>query len=483
MRPLFIFVCILSSFQNCFAQTYNLFQPNAVPYFISQDHHLKGIRIDSVKNINGETHYFLYHTPRGTLNYIQTIMDRNGGSWVGKEVIEHQDGLMIIPTYWKDTVFIHTQARLNDSWRFYDDTSQNYYEATITGYDTATISGVLDSLKIITISAYNDIGMNPADNIHGKQIVLSKDHGIYQTFALYTFPFRQLSLYVEYYSFNTEFDYLNNDVQIFIQQSPPYPTQFQLYDYTPGDYFIYYTVDKSSSWGNVDTIYKERDSIISKNYLTASQIEYVIRVKSILWHAQALIHDSARRDTVNNIVTLDFDTTLMPDEYGSKYFIKYFPIDTSYCLSSSLIVREYNRLQPDLSLDPGDRQILTYKTGLGEIRDETPTISPYFYYKTLSSYHKNNLSCEPLLVKDANNVIEEIQIHPNPATDNLFIKTDLSNYQLSVYNMLGLEIFSKSDVTTNTELIVKDWANGFYFLKIYSKEANAFETRKFIVQH
>lgn len=79
------------------AQSYRCFQTNAVPYFTSQQYHLKDIRVDSVKTINSDIHYFLYRTPRGSSLFFGTTLDSNGGSWVGKEVIEQPDGATIIP--------------------------------------------------------------------------------------------------------------------------------------------------------------------------------------------------------------------------------------------------------------------------------------------------------------------------------------------------------------------------------------------------
>lgn len=486
MRSVFtIFFLLLFSIS--YGQNYSLFQPNVVPYFTSQHHHLKGIRVDSVKIINNETHYFLYHTPRGNWGSSSFhILDTNGGSWVGQEVVERQNGVMIIPNLWNDTVFINTQTNLNDIWRFYDDSSQNYYEATVTGYDTATISGAFDSLKIITISAYNSLGINTTDSIHGKQIVLSKNHGLFQTFALHSFPFPKTAfntMGMDYYMDKTE--KVNNVIQMFSRiEKTTNPTTFELYDYQPGDILQYrgslvYVQD-----------YTKEDSVVSRNLISTSQLQYVFRTK-----IKSINGPNVSTNNYYDTVIIDYavlkwlDSTLMPDESGSTNFVVYNAFDTTYCLKTPMYYTTYNHIGGDILNQFEITHINRInKVGIGLTSN----------YISSGSYPNNNrdidlvytmksgISCGSRLilpVKDALITENLIAIYPNPTKEKLYIQTALNNYQLSVYNLLGSEAISKNNVSKNTELDVRDLVDGVYFLNIYSKEADGFITKKFVVQH
>lgn len=341
----------------------------------------------------------------------------------------------------------------------------------------------MDSLKIITISAYDTSGVNTNNSLHGKQIILSKNHGFYQTFSLYSFPFRNPIALLDYYSLHTECILGATDsVQIFKRIEPPFPKQSQLYDYALGDYFVYYTVGTGYSSSQKDTFYKQIDSVIAKNILNSSATEYVINVTRIHWATQGFLIDTIRRDTVRNINLPDFDSTLMPDEFGSNYFVKYIPSDSSYCLTSALIVNAYNQLNPDLSYNNGDPNILTYKLGLGQVRDEMPLPSPYFYYKALSSYNKSGIYCSPLSVKDLTSASEHVQIAPNPADQFLLLNTKLQDYTVLIYTVQGI-LVKRLDHQRNTcPINTTELYSGIYLLKVISNDSVA-ESKTIIIQH
>lgn len=57
-------------------------------------------------------------------------------------------------------------------------------------------------------------------------------------------------------------------------------------------------------------------------------------------------------------------------------------------------------------------------------------------------------------------------IFPNPLKDKLNIKTNISNYNLEIYNVLGKQVFKKQDVISEIELDISLLSKGIYLLKI-----------------
>jgi len=481
MKPVLLTLFIICFSFSASAQDYRCLQLGSVPYFTSQEHHLKGIRVDSVKNINNDTHFFLYHTPRGSYNISMPQLDTNGGSWVGKEVIEKTDGATLFNNLWGDTVIIHTQANLNDSWMFYNDTSQNYYVATATALDTTTISGAADSIKTITISAYNASGLNSADSINGKQIILSKAHGIYQTFALYTFPFPTQYVAMDYYMDMTE--KVNDVIQIFKKEVlVTNPTTFDLYDSQPGDIFQYH----GSFYFIQD--YKKEDSVISRQLVSNSQLEYVLGTKEISINGPNLTTRNYL-DTVNiNYEVLKwFDSTLMPDESHNMNFIKYNPIDKTHCLETSKYTTTSNNIYNGVinNFEPTTSEYI-YKIGFGLTYNYIFSGSYPNNNTDIGLYYtlKNGISCGNKILLAINELQQvDFSISPNPADRFIQIQTPLENYIIIVYNTLGLKMKEMKLNRSNQQIDVSDLPNGIYFLKFYTKDLSGYISKKIIVQH
>ncbi|HFC00142.1 MAG TPA: T9SS type A sorting domain-containing protein, partial [Phaeodactylibacter sp.] len=73
----------------------------------------------------------------------------------------------------------------------------------------------------------------------------------------------------------------------------------------------------------------------------------------------------------------------------------------------------------------------------------------------------------------ANNpqLAQEIQVFPNPASEKINIDLgNLNGIQLQVFNNFGQILLKKNIPTSNTELNVKDWNTGVYFVKIKTEE-------------
>tara|TARA_R110002124_G_scaffold87407_1_gene225183 strand:- start:225293 stop:226609 length:1317 start_codon:yes stop_codon:yes gene_type:complete len=77
-----------------------------------------------------------------------------------------------------------------------------------------------------------------------------------------------------------------------------------------------------------------------------------------------------------------------------------------------------------------------------------------------------------------NNEFDSVVIYPNPANTVLNIR-NAENSTIQVFNILGQELYSKSNISLNEEVEVSQFNTGTYFVKISNGEA--VKTSKFIV--
>ena len=189
----FAFFCVMCC-ASVDGQNYQCLQSSVTHYFINGNNYLRGIRIDSSKLTGDTVVYYPYHTGRGAYNYpaVMPFSDTNGGSWLGKKVLQLTDGTFIFDNYWgSDSVIIKTQAHTGDSWVFYKDTGSLYYKATVVSADTMTILSSRDSVKNILVTAQNASGIVTTDPLDSFTIILGKNSGFVQVFDLYTFPYHK----------------------------------------------------------------------------------------------------------------------------------------------------------------------------------------------------------------------------------------------------------------------------------------------------
>ncbi len=82
---------------------------------------------------------------------------------------------------------------------------------------------------------------------------------------------------------------------------------------------------------------------------------------------------------------------------------------------------------------------------------------------------------QPLSIEDFTQ--NNFQISPNPASEFLNIKTQLSNYNFSIYNSLGQKVIGA--LSTN-KIDISNLSNGIFYIKIETETGSA--TKKFIKQ-
>jgi hypothetical protein len=152
----------------------------------SHGQELKGFRYDSILQFgNTDTLFFSFAAARDTSG---SCLDTTGGSVLGRQVIRYADGWFAFFNYQHDTIFVNTQAVVDDTWKFLSLPEMAYLEARVTGMSIDSFAGVTDSVKVITLQAKDSTGQNISHIFNSKEIRLSKHYGFTKVYDLYQVP-------------------------------------------------------------------------------------------------------------------------------------------------------------------------------------------------------------------------------------------------------------------------------------------------------
>lgn len=97
---LLIIAYLLYGATDCAAQNFQCLQYGPKHFFLNGNGYLRGIRIDSVISAADSSIYYPFHTPRGWYDESGTgELDSNGGSWLGKKVVQYPSGDWVFDNY------------------------------------------------------------------------------------------------------------------------------------------------------------------------------------------------------------------------------------------------------------------------------------------------------------------------------------------------------------------------------------------------
>ena len=497
------------------AQNYQCLQYGPIRYFTNAQGYVRGIRIDSVRTIGTDIVYYPYHTLRMQYACRNLILDSDGGSWIGKNVIQQSDGTFLFDNMWHDTVVIKTQAGIGASWTLFDDTTLISYKATVTGIDTMTLWGVLDTVKTITIEADSNGIMYPLDPVNGFQIKLGKNSGFAQAIDLFTFPYHEPdsvnvnNMFYDFYldrltgSIETAdvTCYFENHSRVNAQNSlfkalDLYnPMQKEIYNYNVGDELqTEYRHDDYFSYGYYHQLTYAK--VLTKT-ITPPTVNYTFAVhqNTQTFHASGmtLIYDTTNvYDTVYGSADTSrlLDLTKLPEETGTEYFLHYFPntnpvtnlADSSYCSTNIYeIDGEVRSLTsvPDYGNSVLDPVNTSYGLGFGKVGSYRAN-SFIGYTETLRLIYSNKGGnvCGGLrtdMIENIKKTESVIAVTPNPTHGQLVISSDEMIRSISVHNIVGQEVFSVNCDSKEMPVDLTSLPPGLYLIRI-----NGLETRKII---
>ena len=293
----------------------------------------------------GYKRYVTFRTPRA-LNNFNKFEDSTGSCWVGNNVRAYANGDWHFPNYVSDTIVIKVNVALNDNWVFYSDTTSRWFEAKVIIADTQTVFGVLDSVKIIEITAKSGNASLPADPITGFKIILSKAHGFATVPDLYWFPYKELSAPPL-----LQTDYWFHKIDNVPNSMTPSKMVFRHIHnwnrpYTIAENFVsgdaFYTQQDRWGDGSVQFRTHEYNRVISRqDYADSSIYSLDILSSSTDFHNPTTY--SHRVSSLKVMKELLLDTLFMPEEYiplnsQAYYTHTYLQYNNSSFCSDSLLV-------------------------------------------------------------------------------------------------------------------------------------------------
>jgi len=483
-------------------QNYQCLQAGVKHFFINNNNYLRGIRIDSVRTLGDTIVYYPFRTPRGAYNPDAHFvcfpeLDTNGGSWLGKKVMQLNDGTFIFDSYWNNSVKVKTQANVGDSWLFYSDSSNLYYTATVVSIDTMTIISMLDSIKTIMITAHDGAGIVTSDPVNSFNIILSKNHGFVQVFDLYTFPYHKadsayrlgLDFFLDRSTCNANWinstPYplfpANPQVALFRLTDFIIPNEQQLYNWNTGVVFeISHKRGHTLASTCVDEHYADtvNSKVTSGHIITYTLTGFLGDCTCVPFGKCNLIVQPGSYSFSDMLFPIA-DTSYIPENhpldpspiYEYKTYIFYNPDDTSFCIHGPA----YSLVGACFSTGLGGfSERSSWKLGIGETSYSYFDGEPTFEETRLLS--ARGIGCGGLL--EVNNVYQQtdqIQLFPNPATKEITIISDQQISFLSVSNVLGQIVYSSDGNTEKIQLDISPWPAGTYFVKI-----NGTDVKKFV---
>jgi len=174
-----------------------------------------------------------------------------------------------------------------------------------------------------------------------------------------------------------------------------------------------------------------------------------------------------------------FDRTSTPIIVGDNSSINRVYTMTEV-LSDYLGVVSFSYEESELNGISESDLVLEVQDGSGVWNNVTPTINEtnniltYDFTELISFTTVTASSVNATLSVDPIEINDFVKVYPNPATDYLFIKSDL-NYQSILYNVAGQRVMQSNAKTLN----VVDLPSGVYLLQLKS-ENNSISTFKII---
>jgi hypothetical protein len=501
MKYILILILLGISFVDASAQNYSCVSSESKTYFTNSRGYLRGMRMDSVKVVNGNTVYYPFRTARTNYMAWADYADTMGGSWWGKQIVESTNGLTYLFNVKGDTILINNAANVGDSWIFLDDTSAVHYTAEVASIDTQAIGSLLDSVKIITLTARDVNGIVVPDSVNGLQLRLSKHSGLLTAIDFYMFPYRQFlsdswpgtDCYFHESVGGT--NHPGKDLLTYNAVAFEVPDSFQVFNYNIGHRYHF---SESSSWPiNNSSVSSGYKIVITNKTITPTAILYDYNYwrKTTVYPgnaAPATSYDSGA-SLLHIQKGLILDTTYMPEEwYSGKqrgWYYYYLPDDSSFCLKSPRYSKVSDKIINNRFGGGGPEPSYPhyhYKEGIGEIRFDNGNGHPESQSLSRGIESAGVLSdmCNPInqIVSIDEMPKGEIPmlLYPNPVHSLLHLEGPADySWSVSVYDVFGKKVNAVQGLKGRTEIDMSGLSPGIYFLKIYAKGKLA--TRKITV--
>ncbi len=481
MKTLYLTFLIAIIYNHTFSQNYLSIKPDAISYYYGIDNEsVFPIRIDSVITHGDSTEYYSFGMLRPLPN--SYYFTEKGPSWIGKKMTDCGNGINLFFNYNNDTIFIKTDALLNESWKMYTYPNGDYINAKVTNIILDNYIGLIDSTKIINLQLKNSFGINLINALNNYQYKLSKNYGFFILTDFYSFPFNPGepdSIYVS-----------TPEMELVGISNPQHGMQNLTYADVNGmqagdeiHYNYYYSggaYPGSYSQHN-ESIYKYINRTENNAHDTIIFTVEICQFNTIQHYYPNSIVTSNYHNIVYNTISLNNSFNKLPlepffDGYTWGYYNK---TDSIGYQPEHIYSLDYNdSLQPAILNGWGTTNFIK-NHGSGTFQyydyyDGSSSNQSFQYYKINGNEWGTPFICDSLLAhltNVTNNGYTEsgISFYPNPATNYININSNyesISSFNIKIYDMQGRILLIKQIADINQQIDVSSIPNGIYLVKI-----------------
>lgn len=431
----------------------------------------------------------IFNTFRAIRDTAAECLDTTKGSIFGKKVYSAQDGIFYFFNKVNDTVYLHTKAQLNDTWKLVNISTTTFLEAKVVSVGSDSVISVIDEVKKVEITAKRNDGTVLSSPWNGKYFKMSKKYGLSETFDMVNVPYD-----------TTKYILVGKLKPVIGIQDYGWK---DVYNFNIGDAFHYSGYLNSVSSGQ-NTTWKEIQTVFSKTTYGANNDSVVYRIdrcKSTLTQPgnnHVYIHDTL--NVKYRFTALANDSTIWryPDQFARKniYASQYDRYMKTYNNRVTKRVGDdkYRFINSCFTVPVGGVTLtLGYTEGLG--------LSEYFRYDSESNeynklvYFKKGTEswgapvgyeCTPYLSinEQPQLITTRVRLVPNPMKSSAEIMLEgIGNpdgLRFALFNAVGKKVYS-CDITSNPMTLQKnDLPSGLYIWMIDGKSIH--EKGKLVIE-
>ncbi len=467
----FIFSTILIQFT--FAQNYQTFNSGRTVFFEDESKSVAALSIDLVTADTDSILFpFKIFLPVGGFCFSPYY-----SSWIGHEIIIKPNSENLFFNKYYEKITIKTNAMMNEAWTFYQ-SDEIIVIAEITEWDTEVFLGVEDSVKTISLQAF-DINMDAIEHsINDTHLRLSKNYGLLSVLNFYLFPETDYQYSLEFLPgfYLTTIGMTNPDLGF------QNLTMYRVFDFQPGDE-LHILEYKEENQGKLF----ERKTILHYLERTDFNDSIIYKVDRLSYY-QDFQSDSAHytRDTIFNTIKPDDNFDRLPGEIVMNDFYSEF-----WSIKNNDMIRKENCCDNFsinyMSIECWEFSHIDcgyyngyYLEGLG---------GKYFYQETgnmvFSNIHSKSLVYHkkgeetwgvPLTISSIVNepVSNKFTVYPNPAKNHVNIHAETSQtLMVEIFELTG-KLVMTGKIRTDEDFNIGSLSKGIYLIKITDKKRNSF---------
>ncbi|MEN8156207.1 MAG: T9SS type A sorting domain-containing protein [Bacteroidota bacterium] len=466
-------------------------------YLCGYEQFITGIRIDSTAQRNDNVSYY----------FNREIIERSpndcifiGPSIIGDSIAEDADSLTKCYNIAGEEIVINRSLKPGESAKVYTYADSGYITATVSSHLVETIiQNISDSVKTYLFQRY-DSNSDPLDDpVNLIELKISKNYGLIQYFNFRDFPEIERPFEIPPLIINQRI--ISNSL---INPEEYYLTYGDIYDFEIGDVFHYSNDKDALPWSGTGKEYIIREVIGKESGQNNDSTWYTFREKRWGWKPIHIDGEDREEyysidDTLTRLYTNQNEYILAPEvmPFEAEYLEEFTAFANSLMYrnpdyyNNRIMYRKYGlelTVQDCMSAphDSYGGTFYIYVKGCGSLRNTIMAEIEFLCIpcEHLVYYHKGDeVWGEPLGISDSKSSPLQINIFPNPASDQIQIESIHEIYTLKLFNALGAQVFVADNLWVNTcQVDLSEFESGLYVMEIRTIEGDISMKKVLIVE-